>query len=397
MDQTQTRILFVDDEPQVLSVLGLMLKPLQAELAVDFVTSGAEALALMAEKPFDVVVSDMRMPGMTGAELLNEVMLRYPQMVRIILSGFADQELVMRCVGSTHLYLTKPITATALRSTLKRIRELNQRLMKGEICKLVTRMSCLPSMPSIYFKIMNALQSPNASVQTIAAILEQDPALTAKILQLSNSAFFGSAASVTTAVDAVQFLGVQVVASLAMANGVFSSFDNHSHKKLALDELWQHTIHTAFLARAICRQETHDLTQSETAFTAGILHDIGKLVVAANLPKQYLQVLNRSNSEQRPAFQIESEIFNVDHAEVGGYLLGLWGLPVTLVEAVGLHHHPEAALENAFSPLTAVHAANVLEQQKCHGETNPCVSPLNLEYLNRLRLADRIADWRTLV
>jgi HD-like signal output (HDOD) protein len=397
MNQTQTRILFVDDEPQVLSVLRLMLKPLQGEMAASFVTSGAEALTLMAEQPFDVVVSDMRMPGMTGAELLNAVMLRYPHVVRIILSGFADQDLVIRCVGCTHLYLSKPITAATLRSTLKRIRELNHRLMNGQIRNLVTQLSCLPSMPSIYFKIMNALQSPNASVQMIADIIEQDSPLTAKVLHLSNSAFFGSAASVSTAVDAVQFLGVQVVASLAIVNGVFAAFDKQGHKHLALDELWHHSIHTGILARMLCRLETHDLTQSENAFTAGILHDIGKLVIASNLPHQYARVLDQSRVKQRPPFQIESEVFNVDHAEVGGYLLGLWGLPVTLVEAVGLHHHPEASTEDAFGPLAAVHAANSLEQQKRHGETNPCVSPLNLEFINRLGLANRIPEWRKLL
>ena len=397
MTQTRTRILFVDDEPQVLSVLRLMLKPLLAELETEFVTSGPQALAAMAEKPFEVVVSDMRMPGMTGAELLNEVMRLYPQVVRIILSGFADQELVMQCIGSTHLYLSKPISASTLRSTLRRIQELNHRLMNGQIRKLVTQMSCLPTMPGVYFKIVNALQSPNASVQLIADIIERDASLTAKILQLANSAFFGSAGSVTTVVDAVQFLGVQVIGSLALANGIFSSFNKEKGKKLALDDLWQHSVHTGVLARTLCREEIGDLAQSETAFTAGILHDIGKMVIASNLPYQYLQVLSQSQSQQCPTFQVESGIFNVDHADVGGYLLGIWGLPVTLVEAVGLHHHPEMSIDDTFSPLTAVHIANVLVEQKRHGEANPCVSPLNLEYLNRLGLSDRIPGWRTLV
>src|SRR5580698_2344714 len=182
----KTRILFVDDEELALRGLNRLLYPMRGEWDMEFLDSGDKALARMAEVPFDVIISDMRMPGMNGAELLNEVMKRHPKTVRLILSGYADRDLILRCVGSTHQYLAKPCDAKTLKMTVQRAANLEESLKNEALRQLVTRCTMLPTVPVLYSKIVEALQSPEVDVDTIGEIIVKDVAMTAEILKLVN-------------------------------------------------------------------------------------------------------------------------------------------------------------------------------------------------------------------
>src|SRR5437762_9749706 len=157
---SKKRVLFVDDEPLVLQGLQRMLRHMRQEWEMEFVDSGPKALEAMASNPFAVIVSDMRMPGMNGAHLLNEVMKRYPKTVRLILSGHADQDLIMKCVGSTHQYLTKPCEPEALKATVRRASALAGSLQNEKLLQLISQMDRLPSIPALYVEVMEKLQRP---------------------------------------------------------------------------------------------------------------------------------------------------------------------------------------------------------------------------------------------
>lgn len=394
-DSSKTRILFVDDEPQVLKVLQITLRSMGADWEMVFVESGEQALARMEQSRFDIVVSDMCMPGISGAQLLNAVMQRYPRTIRLILSGYADEELVMQCVGATHQYLMKPCNLAALRATLKRIGHLKNRLTNEELQTLVAKMTNFPSVPKVYFQIIEALQSPSSSIQRIADIVSTDPALTVKLLQLVNSAFFGFASSVSDAGEAVQLLGVGRVRSLALTIHLFSAYDPATLKQVGIERIWDHSLNTGLLARKLAAIEAQDETVMEQAFTAGLLHDAGKLILAANLSDAYHSVLGQAQQQKCPLVQAENAAFHANHADVGAYLLDLWGLPMPLIEAVALHHEPDKTADSTFSPLTAVHVANALIQS--NEESSAWDRPahgLNLEYLSRLGLQDRIETWK---
>ncbi len=177
----------------------------------------------MAEMSFDVVISDMRMPAMSSAELLNEVMKRHPKTVRIILSGYADREVILRCVGSTHQYLAKPCDAKTLRMTLQRAMQLEQSLKSDNLRQLVTRCTELPSVPALYSEIIEAMQDPSVDVEGIGALVMKDVAITAKILKLANSAFFGLGHEISSPGDAISYLGTDTIKSLIL----FIRFNTH--------------------------------------------------------------------------------------------------------------------------------------------------------------------------
>jgi HD-like signal output (HDOD) protein len=382
------RMLFVDDEPMVLQGLQRSLRHLRRHWDMAFVTSGAEALALMELRPFDVVISDMRMPGMSGAALLNEVMKRHPGTLRLILSGYSDKDLILKCVGSTHQFLCKPCQPGLLEAALLRASALGQTLDNARLKQLVSQMSHVPSLPSAYAEITTILQDERADLGDVARVVERDLGMTAEILKLVNSAFFGLRREIVSVAEAVRFLGLDTIKSLVLSLHAFAQFNGAAHGRFSLDALWAHSLATAIQARRLVEAEAADLKLRDEAFVAGLLHDIGKVVLASNFTEQYDAIELSTPAEAGGLVEVERAAFGTDHAGVGGYLLGLWGLPVTVVEAIALHHEPRRATTRDFSPLAAVHLADLIE----HGRA----SEADQLYLHELGWAKKWEEWRSL-
>lgn len=390
----KTRILFVDDEDLALRGLNRLLYSMREQWDMEFVNSGEKALTRMSIAPFDVVVSDMRMPGMNGAQLLNEVMKHYPKTVRLILSGYADRELILKCVGSTHQYLAKPCDAEALKMTVQRAAELERSMKSETLRQLVTRCVVLPSVPALYSEMIEALQDPEADIETIGTIIARDGAMTAKILKLVNSAFFGLGHKIADPNEAVAYLGTDTIKSLALCANAFSEFEQTIFQGLSLDSLWEHCLVAARAAKMVAIYEDADRKMADEAYAAGLLHDLGKLVFAANLTQEYQKILDLAHEKKISLAAAEREVFGADHADIGGYLLGLWGLPVPVVEAIALHHRPRNAAQKVFSPLSALHIGNVLASAEKLSVSDVPASKLDMSYLEELGISGHIDSWQ---
>jgi len=389
-----TRILFVDDDPAVLQGLGRMVRSLRTDWRLAFATGGRQALEILAGEPFDVIVADMRMPGMDGAELLTEVMRRHPHMIRIVLSGQAEQATILRSIGSVHQYLWKPCDPETLKQTLLRACALRDVLADDTLQRLLSRLDALPSPPALYLAVLEECRSPRASVVRVAETVAQDVAMSAKILQLVNSAFFGRRRRVTSPLQAVQLLGLNTVKALLLSAHVFSEFRGPAHAAEFVDRLHEHSLAASACARVIaaaerCREEVVD-----DAAVGALLHDAGELVLAANLPDQYERALRMALEEGMAMRDAEVKVFGATHAAVGAYLLGLWALPDAVVEAVAFHDSPASCLNDRFSPLTIAHVADALAQELMHGDASGTVGGVDGEYLERLGVADRLPVWR---
>lgn len=384
------RVLFVDDETRVLQALQRMLRPLRNEWSMEFVERGDAALAEMAKSPFDVVVSDMRMPGMSGAELLTEVMKLYPSTVRLILSGQADHELVCRTVGPTHQYLSKPCDAETLKATVTRAAKLRSLLTDPSLRLLVGSMNTLPSLPTLYVQLVELMQQPDASLKSIGELVAKDMGMSAKILQLVNSAFFGLKRNISNAVEASSLLGVETIQSLVLSVHAFSKLDTTQLAGFDPEQLWEDSMTVATLAKRICLAENGGKMQAEQAFIAGMLHDCGKMLLAANLPEQFAQTLRLIRDRGVTSQVAEREIIGASHAEIGAYLLGLWGIADPIIEAVAYHHQPMAAPTREFSPLSAIHVASAL----CGAlKGHPVKGALDAAYLKVIGREERLPAW----
>jgi len=386
------RILFVDDEPKLLEGLQRMLRPMRQEWEMRFAQSGAEALNILGKEPFDVVVSDMRMPGMDGAQLLAEVKGRFPQTVRIILSGHSEKEFVLKSVKTVHQYLSKPCDPETIKSVIRRACSLSELLDEGPIKELVSTITSLPSLPSLYFEIIEALRSPDVSLQKVGEIISRDIGMTAKILQLVNSAFFGLPRQISNPTQAVTLLGLEVIRTLVLSIHIFEQFDQGKQKEGSLEHLWRHSIRTGILAKGIAKEEGQSHPVMDDAFTAGLLHDLGKPLLSTNFPERYREAEEAMRCGKIPAWEAERQIWGTTHAVVGAYLLRLWGLPDSIVEAVAFHHCATERQEDSFSPLLAVSVANVLEHWTEATEDLSGVQPLR-DHLERSGLGDRFVRW----
>jgi HD-like signal output (HDOD) protein/CheY-like chemotaxis protein len=388
------RILFADDEPNVLEGLGRMLRDMRESWDMRFVTSVEQALNEMKFEPFDVVVSDMGMPGLNGLQLLTEVRDKYPSTIRLILSGHPDEQCILQSIGVTHQYLSKPCKAEELKKILKRAVNLRNLAANEKVKQLLSQIDKLPSLPTLYFEIVRELQSDDASIKKIGKIISKDMSMTAKILQVANSAFFGLRRRILNADDAVVYLGLETIQTLVLSIHVFSQFTSMRVAGLSLEQMWSHSMATGVLAKTIAQTGMLGKEIADEAFTAGLLHDLGRLVLALNLPLEYCEAMASSQQNEILLCEAEQRIFDTTHAEVGAYLLALWGLPDTILESIAYHHRPTEFPTDDFCILSAVHIADSLVSEVHSGEEKELVTSVDIDYLTRIGVATRMETWR---
>jgi HD-like signal output (HDOD) protein len=263
----------------------------------------------------------------------------------------------------------------------------------------VDRMKVVPSPPDLYFAVVRALSSPEVDLDELYEKAAQDPAMTAKLLQVANSAALGLRHKVTNVGEAISYLGLETTRSLILLSHTFSYCDRSRVAGFSIDRLWRHSFTTGILARRIARQEKASLEIVDESFLAGLLHDLGELLLAVNLPEEYGLVLARtrpapSGEPGLPLWQAELEQFGATHAEIGAELMALWNLPITVVEALALHHRPAALLSRKFSPLTAVHAADVLEHELSGNGELAEGSSIDISYLEDIGVSGQLPAWR---
>lgn len=386
------RILFVDDEPAFLESLRILLRKQRSIWDMSFAVGAQEALEKMAKAPFDVVVSDMRMPGMDGAELLRRVKEIDPSAARVVLSGYADPDMFERAVPVAQQYLTKPCSAATLRSVLARVCQLQATLSNPAVRAQVGRVDQLPSVPESYGLLISALEKPMLQVEEVVEIVARDPAMSAKVLQLANSAYFSPGSPVTSVFGAVSLVGLDLVLRLPMMMRAFLAVDSQAKVSFSQAQLQQESIATARLAARFATSPE----EAELAFTAGLLHDIGRIMLVRDAPDSMAEVVRRSAESNRPPAAVEQELMGTTHAEVGAYLLGMWGLPLPVVEAVAYHHSIPIERRAETLPVV-VHAADVLLDQALFAVAGGLpAEQLDLAALDACGLTALLPAWRDL-
>lgn len=381
------RILFVDDEQRILDGLRLSLRGKRKVWDMAFAGGGHEALDDLAKTPADIVVSDMRMPRMDGAELLTRVSKACPGAARIVLSGHMDESAAMRAAGVAHRYLTKPCPAELMEGTLIRTFELQALLRNEHIRVTLGSAVVLPSSPKLYQELNRLLASGKASLEAIAAVMEQDMSMSAKVLQLVNTAFFALPRKISSVAQAVSYLGFGTLRSLVLAHSLFREIS--SKDAAAIDQTQARALATARIAQRLLRDEV----PRQVAFTAGLLHHIGALAMAIQLPDAQRAIDERVRSGEVPLLDAERAQLGVTHPEIGAYLLGLWDLPHDIIEAVAGHHAPWDQVSE-LNIASAVMIGSALAEEIQAGPTDPSRPLLPVELPSRLGIEDVIAKIR---
>jgi len=356
------RILFVDDDPQVLSGLQRLLHPFRNEWEMAFADGGAQALRLLSAVRWDILITDVCMTGLSGIELLGEARERYPDMVRIVLSGTADQAMALQTVGLAHQYLLKPCEPKVLKATIARAFNLRRLIDDEAVRRVVSAVRSIPSLPRIYLELIEAMESPETTASQVGAIVARDIGMASSVLQLVNSALFAPVRRIVDPVTAVVYLGHETIRALATQVVVFSRFDGKSIPEFSIVALQRHSMRVAGGARVVALNAGLHRKMADECMAAGFLHDVGKLILASNFPERYRAVLDQLRKNTLPMHDAELAEFGTTHAEIGAYLLALWGLPETLTESVRMHHNPPLDPTGKLSRATVVYMANLLDQ-----------------------------------
>jgi len=350
------RVLFVDDEPHILKGLRRSMAVMDEQWDMTFCSSGEEALELLADQAvFDVVVSDMRMPRMDGAEFLTIVRSRHPETIRVILSGYADTDSILRTVGPAHIYLAKPCGAEAVHAAISRPIALKRLLSAPALRAVLAGLNNLPSLPDLVVRLDHELRSPNCSAKSVAALIDQDLAMTAELLRLTNSAYFSVAAPVTTTLQAVRTIGLETVQALVLQIGIFRQFSGSTALAPMLEALTDYSLAIARLSEAIADSMGADQAMAKATHCAALLSRIGILVLLDAYPETYGKML--ANVTPSTLAAAEQEAFGASHALIGAYLLGLWGFTPPVVEAVAYCGTPAVCPGFDNMVLIALHAA----------------------------------------
>lgn len=358
------RILVVADDVIESSDLRMVFGQLPPHWKVYFSSSASDALSYLDQVEFDIVFADLTAGMLAGAQFLHEVWARHPNIIRFLLGTRMDPDIMLTCVMAAHQFLLKPVERCSVEAALDRANVMQELLRDRQLQSLLSRIRTFPASPRIYLEVMREVRSQNGSAQTIGELVSKDLAISTKLLQVINSASFGFSQKVSSPADAVLLIGMQTTASLVLGIEAFAQLDRLNATEFPVDQLWRHSQNVALAARTAAQFYTRDPEIAHEAFTAGLLHDIGKLALAMNFPEEYQFAMAICSEKRVDSWVAEKEVMGATHAEAGAYLLSLWGLPSAMIRAVAAHHEPAAALSPDFTALTAVHLANMIESAR---------------------------------
>ncbi len=361
---------------------------------IKYSASELESLGIIGNNKIDVVIADLELTTSSGYELLDKIRASHPSVVRILMSDFPEDENPLRFLKLVHQYLPPPVNSARLDTALQRAFLVRSMLEKSALQDILYEFSCLPPMPSLYLSLVDATAN-DAPLPQIGGIVSGDTAISTRILEIVNSSLFSLPMTIKSPSHAVSLLGIDMIKALVLSLEVASGFEATAFPgDFTIDGLMEHGMATGAVAREIVKAEGAPRKTSDMAMAAGLLHDQGKMILAENFDDRYGEALRVAVEKDESIHEAENWSFKVSHAEIGAYVLGMWGMPKTLVEAIHYHHEPAAAHVHRFSLLTALHIADALvhemkEDLSLRGNSEP-----DMDYLRSFNAEARLVEWR---
>ena len=382
-------VLFIDDDRNTLAAIRRMLFNYPDEWKFHFSSNGAEAINIINNNDFDVVVTDHVMKGITGLDILNYIEEEFPHVIRILFSSFSDDELSYNAIKSAHQLYTKPFSIEGLLEKVTRMINFKKMIGDRNVLAKITTIKTLPSLPEIYQKIQNELKNKDYSLKTIGEIIGQDIGMSSKILQLVNSSFFGLSKRITNPQQAVSLLGINTVKNLTLSMQIFRHYSNENALKVDYEKLWNHSIKVASLAKKFAMYMKISRQILDDIFIAALLHDIGKLVLACEYKDEYPdeKLLHENSGKFR--VDIEFDKIGVNHQIVAAYLLEMWAIPENVVDAVATHHEYDDASFKDSVEKTSLQVGNFLANKQS-GALLEVEEELMLQVLEKKKILEKV-------
>lgn len=389
------KILFVDEEQFVRKALQRSFRDMRDAWEMRFAGTPDDGLAYMDRETIEVLITEVVFTEHDGLAFLDTVRSKYPHTVRIILSGYVDQDTLLKTVDLAHQFISKPCEDSDLKATIARAFVMKELLDQEPLKRVVVHIDALPSLPALYLELVETLQTDAASFQKVGEIISKDLGLSVKLLKMVNSSFFGLPQRVSSPAKAVSLLGLDLVRGIVLACGTFDKFKGLKFRGFSIEQMWDHATDTAAIAKVVAQQAGFDPKDIDLAFTAGLLHDIGKLLIAAYLPDSYKAVVHHLRANRCSMAAAEIHVLGTTHAPIGAYLLGLWGLPDPIIDAAAYHHRPGDSSGRPLSFAAVTHIANAFANAGPDlVNIGSGVEDLDYTFLQDAGLLDRIEQWQ---
>jgi HD-like signal output (HDOD) protein len=401
---SKPRVLFLEAQPAAMAQLQNEFASLRHYWDLDFADNAPAAMTKIQTGPsYEAVVVDIALQADDPIRIFTALSTGHPRTVRFALTDRADDDRITRSSSLAHQFVYSPCESHTLRAQLTRALSLREKLSACPLRHKLHSMNALPPLPQLYMDVLREMHSDDPSMARVAEIIAKDVSMSAKLLQVVNSAGVGLRREVTSVAQAASLLGLQRISAMVLVAEVFGLLGGKPMPKgFSPDALWRHSLIVGEYAKKITQAETADVRSAETAFTSGLLHDLGLILVAIHMPDQLSDALAIARDKNMCLLEAELETLGATHAEVGGYLLELWGLPDAIVEAITFHdfpsHMPQEDYEThtaplEFSPLTSVHVANYFCESDQRSHYGCPEAELDREYLEKAQLLDRIEAW----
>lgn len=394
----EKKILLVDHNKNVIDGIMRQLRPYRGQWKLFVAYSGLQALKIMAKQPIDLIISDIVMPEMRGDELLKKVRELYPSTVRIILSGYTDEETLKSSLEAAHQYLSKPCSAETLREAITQIFKIQDCIRNPKIIAEVGDPNQLPSLPRIHQELNTAIADENTGTREIADIFSRDMVLSAKLLQLVNSPYFGLNRKVSSLTEAINLIGIKKLNSLVLSVHLRAVYPvNNPAINRYMEYLWLDACRVSELARLISLAEEQQEDRPDQAYLGGLLHNMGLLIFLSRGGDKLKKLMDEVQNTTIPVAELETAIFGFTRSEAAAYVLSLWKIPPRIIEAILLQNTPNDTDYEGINALTAVHAAASLLKPSVMTECDRLFEmTLDNDYLQRIGKLERIPVWQEL-
>lgn len=327
--------------------------------------------------------------------LLRKIREKHPGVGRLLITEALRPFEAGQAAEVAHRCLSMDHSAEALERAIDRAMKAEQLLNQEGLRDYVSSLGHLPSFPSILHELDDALRSEHAGIKEIAEIVQKDPGVVTKILQLVNSSYFGlSAHNFFTVKEAVNLLGLRTIRDLILTAHLFEAMPQSTEwSGFSFEQLQQRSVHVSQFAADLCKMAGLDREVQAQARLAGLLLDVGMIVLAMGDPEKYHQVMIRAQELNQPLYVVEKMLLGATHAQAGAFLLDKWNLAPEIVHTVLFHHVPNAAGDQSFSALTAVHLADSLLPPLFNAMGVNMGGRLSREYLSSLDLLSELPNW----
>ena len=393
MDNTKAiSILFVDDEKLILNGLKRPLHSMRHAWDMTFVESGREGLEILAKKKIDLIISDMCMPEMDGAAFLRAARESYPQTIRTILSGHSGEALTLETLKPAHKFLHKPCPSEKIIDWVNKILFFRQILPNTELQSFLNGIGVLPSQPLFFPMILEAIAQ--GSPQKVGESIAFDVNMAANIMKATLNAFFVQPTRLPTLEEAAKTLSLDLLFELVSSKNIFASYNSSISLDFPVDTFWRHCLRTAKYAKTIASMESSDPLFINQCYLGGLFHDLGKFLLHSHYGQNYIDLLKETSNQNKEVFHLEMANLNCCHGMAGAYLLGIWGLPMEIVEAVAFHSRPSRMKKYTVSPLCIVHVANAFDHIFFQTSNDDPIRKLDMPFLQQTITKEKLQAWR---